>query len=130
MLLNTISKISVLVLLITSINYSAKASSEVIVDDDLTMPSYSAAEEAPAQDSVFEAQCLDEARAIARSENWTLLKPTITMNSKFGLVWRADFRFPDGVDEHVNRVILWKLPNGHFGRFFGSNLHVAPLAPM
>jgi len=91
------------------------------------LPPYADDGEDFADDPVFAAECAAKARDIADKNHLKLHKPLLTRNSKFGLVWRADFDVPDGVEEYVNRVMFWKWPDGRLATFFGSNLDVPPL---
>jgi hypothetical protein len=91
-------------------------------------PPFGPDDEVLATDARFETACLLESASMAKSANWELLSPLMTRSEKFGLVWRVDFRFPLETDDHeVNRIMLWKLPNGEWGRFFGANIGVPPL---
>ncbi len=95
-------------------------------------PPFAADGEPPVQDHAFFEECLVEARIMAARTHWKLSQPVLTRNAKFGPVWRSDFRIPVGgeageYDDSVNRIMLWRLPNGGLGKFFGSNLHLSPL---
>lgn len=92
-------------------------------------PPYDIIEEKFCSDFAFSDECAAEAKLIATAHqsHMELLKPIVTYNSQFGLVWRADFRIPDGVAEHVNRIILWRLPNGKLGKLLALNIDVSPL---
>lgn len=51
----------------------------------------------------------------------------VSQNKKFGIVLRVDFLVCDGLDQHVNRIVFWKLQNGEIGRIFGFNIDAPAL---
>jgi hypothetical protein len=91
------------------------------------LPLYSPTGETPADDPDFARKCAIEAQRLASDTHLILHDPVITVNSTFGVVWRADYEVPGGMKNVTNRIMFWKLGDGKLGRFAGLNLGVPPL---
>ena len=91
-------------------------SSEIPEDHEKPdMPPMSpAAEETPAVDAQgFVSECLELSKKMEHSLGpFTLARQVITQSERWGTVWRADYegRWPS--DPFVNRLVIWRQPNG------------------
>lgn len=92
------------------------------------MPPFNSVQEAPVEDSELADEFARELDIIV-GENPEVepLRLHITNSLDFGPVCRVDFKTPHDLENSVNRIMLWKLPNGQLVSFFGLNIPAPPI---
>ena len=99
--------------------------------EDVIPPIVPENEQRLAEDPVFSAHCRSMFELGDSVGKRAFGKPVLSRNPKWGLVWRADFRYKDHDPPYglINRAMCWRKADGSEGVVVADAQAIPPLWP-